>query len=329
MKRLIEILSIALCILFVGCNKQKTADATMADEAAAATLAANAVNAQNAGTEADSAAVVMSSEGTAEGVLPGAFSVSPTAKVNFAKGNLQYQASTGTWRFAENQYDFLGEENENIDSRYDGWIDLFGWGTSGYNGKAPYMSIVKLSDYGDGAKDIAGTNYDWGVYNAISNGGNKAGIWRTLTEEEYVYLLTKRQQADSLFACATVNDVHGFILLPDGWRCPEGLSFSPSLSKGLTKDGKYYHNDGFDNYTHNVYNAEEWKQLEQSGAVFLPAGGFRYDKKMNYDEGGYWLGSHRTEKSAYLAVFSVDMIGIENWFAIYYGRSVRLVQDVK
>ena len=49
-----------------------------------------------------------------EGVLPGFFSVSETKKIRFSKGNLQYQASTDTWRFAENQWDFEGLKNENI-----------------------------------------------------------------------------------------------------------------------------------------------------------------------------------------------------------------------
>ena len=37
-----------------------------------------------------------------EGVINGLFSVSSTKKVYFSQGNLQYQASTNTWRFAEN-----------------------------------------------------------------------------------------------------------------------------------------------------------------------------------------------------------------------------------
>lgn len=36
-----------------------------------------------------------------EGTLSGLFSVSATKQVRFAKGNLQYRASTNTWRFAE------------------------------------------------------------------------------------------------------------------------------------------------------------------------------------------------------------------------------------
>lgn len=51
-------------------------------------------------------------------------------------GNLQYQASTGIWRFAEHQYDYIGSGNENISTSYSGWIDLFGWGTGRYNGQS-------------------------------------------------------------------------------------------------------------------------------------------------------------------------------------------------
>ena len=42
------------------------------------------------------------------GVLPGTFSVSSTLKVQFSQGNLQYQASNNIWRFAENQWDYVG-----------------------------------------------------------------------------------------------------------------------------------------------------------------------------------------------------------------------------
>lgn len=64
-----------------------------------------------------------------EGALKGEFSVSATKKVHFSQGNLQYQASTKTWRFAEHQYDYIGSANSQISSSYTGWIDLFGYGT--------------------------------------------------------------------------------------------------------------------------------------------------------------------------------------------------------
>ena len=68
-----------------------------------------------------------------DGVLNGIFSVSATKKVRFTRGNLQYQASTNLWRFAEHQYDYVGHKdrgnvyvdsiksnNEKISSTYDG-----------------------------------------------------------------------------------------------------------------------------------------------------------------------------------------------------------------
>lgn len=77
-----------------------------------------------------------------EGALTGLFSVSAGKQVYFSRGNLQYQAQFDNWRFAENQYDYVGNsragnvdyafdksDNARIARTYDGWIDLFGWGT--------------------------------------------------------------------------------------------------------------------------------------------------------------------------------------------------------
>ena len=160
------------------------------------------------------------------GAIKAAFSVSNSKQVYFSQGNLQYQASTGTWRFAEHQYDIIGNNNSNISSSYSGWIDLFGWGTSGYNGKEAYMTSTDYSDYGDGSNDIAGTNYDWGVYNKISNGGNQAGQWRTLTNSEWDYVIFGRAQAGHLMGQGRVNNVIGLILLPEGWETPSTVKFT-------------------------------------------------------------------------------------------------------
>ena len=139
-----------------------------------------------------------------DGVLPGEFSVSASKKVHFSQGNLQYQASTGTWRFAEHQYTYIGDTTGNTTAdlatraTQSAWIDLFGFGTSGWNSGAicyqPYSISDVNSDYLVGGastnelmEDYA--NADWGVYNAISNGGNKAGMWRTLNYFEWGYLI--------------------------------------------------------------------------------------------------------------------------------------------
>lgn len=80
-----------------------------------------------------------------EGSLPAKFKVSADKEVVFARGNLQYTTQgehacadgttqKGTWRIADNQYDFIGDANANIAEDYTGYIDLFGWGTSGWSG---------------------------------------------------------------------------------------------------------------------------------------------------------------------------------------------------
>ena len=136
------------------------------------------------------------------GELPGVFSIASGVKVHFSCGNMQYQTqgthnvvdgtASGTWRFAPNQYDYIGEDNINISSTYNGWIDLFGWGTSGWESGAraylPYTTNNIAENYRPGGvatNELTGTyaNADWAVYNAISNGGNQPNQWRSLSKQ--------------------------------------------------------------------------------------------------------------------------------------------------
>ena len=103
------------------------------------------------------------------GAINGLFSVSASQQVYFSQGNLQYRASTNTWRFAFNQWeDYVGADNANASKTYFGWIDLFGWGTSE---NVSYYYAYGQSTYN--LYDQTG-KADWG-YNAISNGGR--GAW--------------------------------------------------------------------------------------------------------------------------------------------------------
>lgn len=249
------------------------------------------------------------------GVLTGEFSVSATEKVHFSQGNLQYQASTDTWRFAENQYDIIGNDNANISASYSGWIDLFGWGT----GNNPTKSSTNYSDYS--------TFVDWGV-NAISNGGNEANLWRTLTSDEWGYLFKTRTNAASLFGLGSVNGINGTIILPDNWSTPQAISFTPSTSQGLSDQGSYYYNENENNFYHNTYTAEQWSLMEAAGAVFLPAAGERYGTSVDYvGSYGYdWSAAPYFESSAYDMSFGWIYLFPQGNINRYYGRSVRLVR---
>ena len=250
------------------------------------------------------------------GALNGLFTInSDGGKISFSQGNLQYQASTDTWRFAEHQYDRIGNANSNISAAYTGWIDLFGWGT----GSNPTNTSTNSTDYP--------TFTDWGV-NAISNGGNKANAWRTLTDSEWKYLFYGRTNAATLFGFGKVNGVAGLIILPDNWTLPAGASFVASTTQGLENKGTYYRNSTPDNYSHNTYTAEQWAVMESAGAVFLPAAGDRSGTDVNDVDAAalYWSVTPDGTSLAITILFNSRDLNPQRSFERYYAESVRLVR---
>ena len=194
----------------------------------------------------------------------GCFSVSESKQVTFSPGNLQYHPANNQWRFAEHQWDYVGGSNEGtiyengiksnnelISSTYNGWLDLFGWGT----GNAPTKSSTNDSDYQ--------TFVDWGT-NQI--GSDAPNTWRTLTYDEWNYLRNGRPNASSLRGVAQVNGVNGLVFLPDNWTCPVGVTF---------KSG-FHSSGGVDYYAaYQTFTSDQWSKLEAAGAIFLPAAGYR------------------------------------------------------
>ena len=307
----------------------------------------------------------------------GVFSVAEGKMVSFAPGNLQFNAvqgshlradstvAKGTWRFAENQWDFVGIDNGKISENYDGWIDLFGWGTSGYDNtdndpmaiffqpwSNSYYSLTnypKDSTWNCDAYEITGeceweytyftydeqnknkygygpsTNmqddglygtsayYDWGVYNAISNGGNEAGSWRTLTEVEWDYLLNTRKNAQFLRSQATVNHVRGYVLLPDNFNKPSEITWNHQAN----------------DWSSNSYSSEQWSALEELGAVFLPAAGYRHLGALDVQTlGFYWTSTAAHSASAIYFIFDSDEAYQYSSLSRFSGQSVRLVKDL-
>ena len=82
----------------------------------------------------------------------------------------------------------------------DNWIDLFSFGCNGY--KYNPTEKGRFYYYNDGAMvekyDISKTDYDFGWYNKISNGGNQIHQWRMFRRNEIEYLLEKRTNAEQL-----------------------------------------------------------------------------------------------------------------------------------
>lgn len=237
-----------------------------------------------------------------EGALNRRFSIGDGNAVYFSRGNLQYKASTGTWRFAGHQYDYIGSANANIAADYDGWIDLLGWGTSGWEGAGicyqPWAAGNNYTDYGpSGEYGLTGSyaNADWGVYCPIANGGGKAGLWRTPTREEWDYLFASRADAAKKWGYATVAGVHGIIVLPD--------SFSDPMSGA---DGSAFVHSSAHGWDANIYEGNGWASMEAAGALFLPAAGDRNGTSVGGcgDCGDYWSSSCNGESGAGLLFFS-------------------------
>ena len=256
----------------------------------------------------------------------GVFSVSETKKVTFSPGNLYYDRVTRTWDFFEGQYESLTINNLNSPCEHprgDHWvsnlffealadsidpemqlgrkIDLFGWGTGDY----PTLVSNDTADYA--------TFYDWG-FNKIGKDNSKA--WRTLNYDEWDYLLHKRPNADSLWAFAAVYGCYGKIFLPDGWVCPDGVSYEPVHGNvPVMLEGV------------NNYYKDEWSIMEESGAVFLRYSCVRNGTILWLIESmsGYWVASYTDETHGVALGYFDDFVKKSR----SVGYSVRLVKDIK
>ncbi len=299
---------------------------------------------------------------SSDNMLNGIFSVSATTKVRFSRGNLQYRASTDTWRFAEHQWDIVGMgygqtdesnlcyiggtvtdgDNRQISSSYDGWIDLFGWATSGwdntdddpysvnYNPWSISCSLVNVyyNTFGYGPssnqKDRNLTGYyDWGS-NRI--GEDAPRMWRTLTKDEWSYLIYTRRNSFIKYGAAKVNGITGVVILPDNWKMPVACVFTAGMS---SMDDKY---DWSEVATSNIYSVEQWNRMENAGAVFFPCGGGRYGGTVNcvYSVGAfgsYWSSTADGVFGAFYLYFDDDSIASYS-ASRYYGYSVRLVSEL-
>ena len=289
--------------------------------------------------------------GYAPAKFGGVFTINASGdQVRFAPGNLQYQASTGTWRFAKHQYDYVGNAAGNTTSVNDretqsAWIDLFGWGTSGWdNGNAKYqpwcanMTSYSSNEYGPKSGetfyDLSGdyANSDWGIYNSISNGGAVAGRWHTLTNSEWSYLTSYSRAASNVvngtsrakYTYATVGTAHGIIFFPDEFDVP---SFTGESSWGTINSSSAWT---------TTIELVDWNLLETAGCIFLPAAGSRsattgqnplYSNENSY--GHYWSSVQYSNANAhYMRFYSGSGFSAQN-ASKYQGYSVRLVRDVE
>lgn len=275
---------------------------------------------------------------TEDNGLTGYFSVRGDAqgndsyKVVFSRGNLQHDETalpnTGTWKFADRQYDFFACNNlAGAGHDISTTTDLFAWsfdysGDNTRDDKFGMFTYDYWNDYNDWT--AGGTFQDWGYYKTIS--GDAPHTWFTMTSDEWFYLLHTRVHltGDDLRGKAKITgiadhpgrlsmsgnthptEVYGFILLPDDWTpgdVPTGISFTPASQDSLYQ---------------NVYTISEWARLEAAGAMFLPAAGYAepygdpeaaegsvvvFDNATNQN-GNYWTSTKKEVEGSWASTYA-------------------------
>ena len=284
------------------------------------------------------------------GILPGVFSVSDSTTIHFSQGNLQYHVSTNSWRFAEHQTDIIEENFYTLkNSKHNENIDLFGWATSGFDNTTldslavnfqpwstsdQYNTSCPDNPYGfslfflDTIKNdtieieldfsIDSTNYDWGIYNAIENGGSQDSLWRTLSQDEWLYLIYQRKNAEKLYGIASINGTNGIVFLPDNWVSPSDITFQSGVGDAF----------GIDYFKiKNYFNSSKWHKMQLAGAVFLPACGFRKGVEFNNLNitGAYWTSSCPKQNNPRYLYFYSNYLTLTSGNNPHYGHAVRLV----
>ena len=280
------------------------------------------------------------------GALSGKFTVSATKQVYFSQGNLQYTKSTSTWSFMEHQYSTVETLNQDVGTNYSSQnvVSLFGYATSGYNHGSicyqPYSTAnTEENYYPYGSSDYSVNLYsstgkaDWG-YNAISNGGNTENSgWRTLTNDEWVYLFNASGGGSGRsdlyrFAGGTIHGVLGLIIFPDGF---DPTATGVSITGANTTEGLDF----------TVYSDADWDKMEAAGCVFLPAAGYRFPTSVNKvgEQGQYWSSTRDNTSTVRCLSFSAPyndpefnmsvpgMVGVGGFTRYRFGSSVRLVRD--
>ena len=258
-----------------------------------------------------------------QGAIPGRFTINAGGdKVYFSQGNLQaviasgptdtYNYTASSWKFAEHQWDYIGNAAGNNSFAVGSTVDLFGWvGTSAsYNTYGLCTQKLGNNDFDDyyGNSTSDALKSDWGDL-AITNGGKTANSgWRTLKSDEWTYLINTR----------TVNG---------------GTGNGKSYTLGQSVDGKLGIVIYPDDYTGVAYTTGiDWSTFETAGCVFLPAAGYR-DGVSVYNTGTYgyyWSSSpHEYASFANEADFYSGYLNPDSGGSRDCGSSVRLVRDAE
>lgn len=268
-----------------------------------------------------------------EGAIDALFSVAEGVQVRFSQGNLRYIVGDGVFKFASNQYEIVGDVYNTgvLPEEY----ELFGWGTSGYhNSNDPLVtnylptstSTTSSSSitnnptgYGpsinnpDGVDLASNYNYDWGSQVGSS------GTWRTLTYNEWDYLLSRPNGYKKVKVYDNNNRViaQGLAIFPDNFTGQNSL-YRDIDNNGFTYDGNNFYECYMDD-------------LEENHIVFLSSAGYRTGTRFTAGF-NYWTASIPTTASKNKTALYLKLVAQAATYnsanTRTMGYAVRLVSDV-
>lgn len=229
-------------------------------------------------------------------LLPGVFSVSPSRKVQFTKGNLCWDGAL--WHFEANQMNY-----PNIwDPEH---VGHFFWTTDAADAvaerfKSSIYNTATTSDhlFCDGSDAAHSLSVD-GLSGLRVLGDGENG--------EIDYLLNKRQNAVNLYRYpVSIKGVGNCLILAP---------------------------DGYSGTINSSYNAETWAEAEAAGLVCLTTAGIRWSGAVSDTDGfkgRYWTGTPKIDSVRHAHMLSI--IGSLHRYPSYSSRSagfsIRLVKDV-
>lgn len=282
------------------------------------------------------------------GTISHDFSVSSARKVRFTSGNLVYSA--GRWYIHDKPYHKCADLDGSLAIGPDETFDMFPWASSGayYN---PWDCDQNVYDNGGtviGCDEevspgvwnycnIDDTQYEWGYYltqhsgegiyvNSTTRTEKLKGAWRSLTADEWRYVLQRRRQSDDKLLCWSGTLETSFDVIPD-WI-----------------DGVFVMPDDYSGYLPNDMSSYDMteRQLAASGGIFLPCTGYYENGSIVYDQPQVWLwtSTRSLNHSAYAVFLNLKMEDFTipvvpdpgvtmggPW--LWWGMPVRLAQDVQ
>lgn len=253
-------------------------------------------------------------------VLAGLFAVDDDGhQVRFSSGNLYHSGSNAAsgWAFEDNQYDFrtwhssiandaviqgqpartpetntgLFYWSKDAGRTFDRYHDNEGEDAADTFALADTRGFALPDDRSSEIHDCIVPGYD------------------CLSYDEWNYLCYDRSEASSKLGLATITGVNGddgvvgLVLLPDTWIDPYSDAFVPGADDGFST---------------NSYSVEQWRKMEQNGAVFLPAAGNRSSDSV-FDiglQGCYWSSSSHPDSETLAVGFCFHPAGSSIFYNI-------------